>query len=178
MKQKIENRSKIGREPALTGSPSSIDYKLSTNKGFTILFAVLIASILLAIGVAIFEITVRELRLSSIARESQKAIYAADSGTECALYFAIPGSAHGIYSTTTPSTFVCNGQSFPNIGGVGYGATSTFTVSYSALCATISIGTHLLNAQGQVRTIIESRGYSSCDVTDPNRIERAFRVTF
>lgn len=160
----------------------------STQRGFTILFAVLIASVMLAIGIAIFNITVRELRLSSVVRDSQKAIYAADSGAECGLYNSFKLN---LFSTTTSTTFTCNGQTFPlsagsrpstdtaTIGGGGYSATSSFTVTYGTTCALVSIAQHLINpALGQVRTIIESRGYNPCDATSPSRVERVFRLVY
>jgi Tfp pilus assembly protein PilX len=75
-------------------------------RGFTLLYAVLISSVLLAIGIAIFEITVRELRLSSIVRESEYAFYAADAGLECAMksdfkYAGTESAFAGSISTTT-----------------------------------------------------------------------------
>jgi hypothetical protein len=59
------------------------------NRGFALLFAVLITSIMLAVGLAIFNITVKEIILSGEARESSAAFYAADSGVECALYWDV-----------------------------------------------------------------------------------------
>ncbi len=157
----------------------------STQRGFTILFAVLIGSILLAIGLAIFDITVRELRLSSIAREAQLAVYAADSGAECALYWSLPAQGRVTFSTSTPITFYCNGQTLPadvdglTIGGRGYEATSTVRVVYGDGCAEIEIGMHMINPDTQqIRTIVNSRGYNVCDEEDSRRVERAFMVVF
>lgn len=56
-------------------------------RGFTIFFAVLVGSLALAIGLSIYELLVRELELSQVATQSQFAIYAADTGAECALYW-------------------------------------------------------------------------------------------
>ena len=85
-------------------------------KGFAILYAVLVASLLLAIGLAIFNLTIKELLLSSSARESQFAFYAADTGDECALYwdwrntnqFPSFGSA-----PAWPIEITCNGITIP-----------------------------------------------------------------
>ena len=55
--------------------------------GFTIFFAMLVGSLSLAVGLAIYDLTVREIDLSSTATQSQYAIYASDSGAECALYW-------------------------------------------------------------------------------------------
>lgn len=60
---------------------------LIPNSGFTLFYAVLVSSLLLALGLAIFNITYKELILSAGARESATAFYAADSGLECALFW-------------------------------------------------------------------------------------------
>lgn len=80
-------------------------------RGFTLLLAALISSIVLALGTSVFGLVQKELVLSSIGRDSQFAFYAADSAAECALYWDI---RHGIFSTTTaPTEITCNGQTVP-----------------------------------------------------------------
>lgn len=56
-------------------------------KGFTLFYALLVSSLALAIGASIFDITIREIELSTAATQSQYAVYVADSGAECALYW-------------------------------------------------------------------------------------------
>ena len=56
------------------------------NKGFALLFSVLISSLLLTIGLSIFSIALKELAISTASRQSIHAFYAADSGREYALY--------------------------------------------------------------------------------------------
>ena len=58
---------------------------LKQQKGFVILFTILISAIILMIGLGIFSIATRETVLSGTAREAQYAFYAADAGVECAL---------------------------------------------------------------------------------------------
>ncbi len=60
---------------------------LNDSRGFTLFYAVLVSSLLLALGLAIFNITYKELILSAGARESAVAFYAADAGLECALFW-------------------------------------------------------------------------------------------
>ena len=60
--------------------------KLDTQKGFVILFAILISSVILLISVGIFSVAQKEAILSSYSRESQRALYASDSALECALF--------------------------------------------------------------------------------------------
>jgi len=60
--------------------------KFKTNKGFALLFSVLISSLLLTIGLSIFSIALKELAISTNIRQSIHAFYAADSGREYVLY--------------------------------------------------------------------------------------------
>ncbi len=80
-------------------------------KGFTLLMAALVASLVLTLAIAIISIVQKSVALSSIGRESQFAFYAADSGAECALYWDLQ---HELFSTTTdPTEITCNGQTVP-----------------------------------------------------------------
>ncbi|MBP9771847.1 MAG: LamG domain-containing protein [Candidatus Pacebacteria bacterium] len=84
---------------------------LHGNAGFTLFYAVLTASLLLAIGIAIFNITFKELILSSGARESANAFYAADTGLECALYWdlkheSISSPAFGFYGDSLANSLI------------------------------------------------------------------------
>ena len=56
-------------------------------RGFTLLLAALVSSIVLAVGAAIFGIAQKQVLLSAIGRDSQFAFYAADTAAECALYW-------------------------------------------------------------------------------------------
>lgn len=99
-------------------------------RGFTIFFASLVTALALAIGLAIYDLTVRQLDLSSTASQSQYAIYAADTGAECALYLdtkctlanCIGGSVFATSTETDGGTFppssgvVCNNQDVAAVG--------------------------------------------------------------
>ncbi len=58
-----------------------------TTNGFAMLFAVLTASLLLTIGMSIFNISFKELIISTNSKGSQIAFFAADSARECAYYW-------------------------------------------------------------------------------------------
>ena len=148
-------------------------YNLKPNRGFTLLLAVLISGVLLSIGLAIFNITIKELLLSSSGRDSQFAFYAADSGTECALYWEQKG---GGFSTSTASAISCNGLNIPNVGGLGYDTPMVFQFEVDGFCSIVSV----IKSETHPRTKIESKGYNTtCDNTvNPRRIERAIRVTY
>jgi hypothetical protein len=149
--------------------------KLQAKHGFTLLYSVLIASILLAIGLAIFNLTIKEFMLSSLGRESQFAFYAADTGVECALYWDIKKSR---FSTSTISSDAeCNGEPLGDTGGQGYGVASEFTLDFAPdepYCAIVRVTKY----ESPRTTTVESRGYNTCVTTNPRRVERAIRVTY
>ena len=64
-------------------------------RGFTLLIAVVLTSVLLSVGLALLDIALKQVTLSSTARQSQYAFYAADSAMECALYWDQQQNAFG-----------------------------------------------------------------------------------
>jgi hypothetical protein len=60
-----------------------------SKKGFALLIALLITSVVLSVGVVLANITYKQALLSSTSNESLKAFYAADAAMECALYWDI-----------------------------------------------------------------------------------------
>jgi hypothetical protein len=64
--------------------------KYYKNKGYTLLFAVIVSAVVLSVGISILTISRKEFLLSSSARESTYAFYAADSGLECAAFHDMP----------------------------------------------------------------------------------------
>lgn len=60
-------------------------------RGFVLLYAVMTSTIILAVGVSIISIALKQLSISTLSRESQYAFYAANTGAECALYWDFHG---------------------------------------------------------------------------------------
>jgi hypothetical protein len=66
--------------------------KIKENKrGFTLLFAILVSVMVLAVGASIINISLKQVILSGSGRESQFAFYAANTGMECALFWDLNG---------------------------------------------------------------------------------------
>ncbi len=143
----------------------------SMNNGFTLLLAVLITSIVLAISFGLSAFVIRELSISIIGRESQKAIFAADSGIECALYWDF--SQNKFATTSSPQIISCAGSSY-TIGGPG--GVSTFTLNFNnGACAVVEVNKISEPYPG---TRVESKGRSACVAGSSNRVERALRVVY
>src|SRR3989344_7320988 len=89
------------------------NFRKNTQRGFTLLLAALVSSVVLAVGAAIFSIAQKQVTLSALGRDSQFAFYAADTIAECALYWDF---RFEYFATTTPPTVVapdpsCDSQS-------------------------------------------------------------------
>jgi len=112
-----------------------MNHKKTGEKGISIIYAMLVSSVVLAVGTAVASIAAREVTLSSFSRESQAAYFAADAGINCALWYdlKLAGFPLGAFSTTTTQTILCNGRSFLNMGGA---TPSTFTVCFSDSAST------------------------------------------
>ncbi len=162
-------------------------------KGFTVLFSVIVSAIVLAIGISIANITLKQIIISSAGRESQIAFYAADSGAECAMYYDLKNTdIFNLISAPSSDSISCfNNTAEDSIDFDrpidGSAATTTFTIYFkdltsgnqTQLCAKVSVGKHDFNSDGIAdKTIIESRGYNVCDSGNPRQLERGLEITY
>ena len=137
--------------------------KNNYKKGYTLLFSVLVSSLLLAVGISILNISKKEFLLATSARDSSSAFYAADSGIEYALYH------------DSLEDYPISGQPYTVHKKTGNDGDSCFIV---IIRKTITSGTLTIT--------FDSRGYnigwdsvtSQCDENSPKRVERALLLTY
>ena len=139
-----------------------------------------ITGTLLLVSMGVVSLAVRESFLSSAGEESQYAFYAADSGIDCAVYWDVKNpQGYSAFATSTSSTIYCNQDANnpvnplnPNVGG---SSQSVFTMTFlpEPYCATITV-----TKSNDGSTKIESKGYNTCDTTNPRRVERAVRASY
>lgn len=125
-------------------------------KGFTLLYALLMITLVLSVSASVMQIMTKELRLSNFGEVSQIALYAAKSGSDCAVYWAIQGRFD------EGGTITCLG-----VNTVVSPGNSTFSIDFGGNkgCAVVTVDGSL----GEIR----SRGYNtSCSVTSGFRVER------
>lgn len=144
--------------------------------GFTVLLAALVASITLAIGVSIFEITQKQIILSSLGRDSQFAFYTGDTGAECALYWDV---RHGYFGTSTPSgSAVCDNQALDMSGrSTSYPYTISFQFEPGGYCSQVTVKKAATNP----RTVIHADGFSTnCASigTNPRTLQRSVELRY
>jgi hypothetical protein len=195
----------------------------NTESGFTLLFASLVGALVLAVGMAILSITLKQLTLSSAGKATQQSFYSADAGIECALYldrggsslddsnnpncrlgfFYVPSpgatgkyaNAHSCLDDGVPeSNMVCMGKAVGiksvDVAPVTGDVTTTFELSDSPvtpdsgdaathddMCFVTAVTKKTCPDPSVpcATTIIESRGYNTCNVNAVNRFERAIR---
>jgi Tfp pilus assembly protein PilX len=149
--------------------------KRMSQRGFTLLLATLIASLLLLLGAAIAGLARKEVLLSSVGRDSQFAFYAADTGAECALFWDMRYNAFATSSGFT--TAECDGENLGTITFPGLGIPMEFEFEPNGYCARVTVTKNNTNPS----TVIVSRGYSTtCPgvETSPRTLERAVRLTY
>jgi len=164
---------------------------INFKKGYTLLFAVLTAALVLGVAVFILSVSRKQFILATSARDSTYAYYAADSGIECLATQILS------VSTSSNNTIYCNGRQIDFPGGELLGSTpdgfsgnvyripspspypSYIPIPFSQGCANavILMGK---NAAGRDKTIIDSRGYNACTVDGdpaigPRTVERGLR---
>lgn len=158
--------------------------KIQKNKAFTMLFAVILSSIILAIALGVSDVAVKEITFGTSAIDTNNAFFAADTGAECVLYndktttnkFPLAGPATAILCGNTSIT--------PSFTGTGTSASYSFVMaglgSTGRSCVKVSIVKN--NSTPPMKTTVVAKGYNigdaSCDSTNPNRVERELHVDY
>jgi len=149
------------------------------DRGFTVFIAIIVMSTLILVAGGVVSLAVKQSLISVTGRESQYAFYAADTGLECALYWDVQNvSGSSAFATSTGSQIHCNrdANNQGNVWTVGGSVTSVINrINFAPhpYCAIVTV----TKGNGGITTI-ESRGYNTCDSSNPRRVERAVRATY
>lgn len=135
----------------------SYKQKFSSKAGYTLLFAVLVSALVLAIGISILNISKKEFLLSSGARESSIAIYAADSGIECAYYYDTTAVQSNGTTRVDPFTPATNSQN--NLGQISCFNPMSWQTSWLKTDAQHSTSTFSFGKTGSYCTFVQVMKY-------------------
>ncbi len=173
----------------------------NSQKGFTILVAVVTAGILLIIAMSIGGIALKEQMLSIANKDSQIAFYAADSGVECAMYWDQSANgggkfvwANGADGGNNLEPISCNGRDISyslDTGSNQENYSYTFLVpgipvgivsNNQTTCAVVKIlknigDINLGQDQTRMYTTIQSYGYNTC-AASLSRLERGITTNY
>lgn len=148
-------------------------------RGFAMLFTVLIVSLILSIALGISNITLKQTILSSLAKDSQVAFYQADTAVECGMYYDLadrfplgsdPGSVAQEITCGNDGFKIDESQSFRD-----YLVFIQNTSNQVPPCSSI-VFDKVTNA-GTNEAIVQGLGYNTCAVS-PRQVQRALQVTY
>lgn len=83
--------------------------KKKNNKGFVLLFSVMLSSIILAVALGVANIAYKEIRFGTSVKDTNNSFFAADTGAECAL-FNDKSSFSSFPQSGGPTSIQCAGQ--------------------------------------------------------------------
>jgi len=181
--------------------------KNSKQQGFVLLFAVLVSTLVLSVGISVISIALKQVVLSGSGRDSQYAFYAANTGAECATYWDLASSSV-FYTNSNPATKDLNikclgmritdddlpcapaigsdpGWCSSNVGGfyqtkfrIRYDNDGILEAERKPYCADVIVKKEIGADTLVSTTTVTSRGYNTCDATNPRRIERALEFSY
>ena len=157
--------------------------QIKNNRGFVILFAVTLASILLTISLGVSNIALREIKFSTSAKDTNDAFFAADTGTECALFNDKPPTRFPVAGPATPLTCASATPTYSAGSNTGlYSFSVTSLGSGGNSCAKVTVFKDGATDPPYIITTVVSKGYNigdaSCASSNPDRIEREIRVSY
>jgi len=154
--------------------------KIKKNKGFVLLYVVMISSIILVVTLSVGDISFKEIKFGTSAKDTNDAFFSADTGAECALYN--DRSDINAFGEGGANVF-CLDRS---INLKGDSSDWYFTLSglgnESKGCAIVKV--HKENFVEPITTTIISKGYKDGgiieDVCDqgPNTVERQLELNY
>jgi Tfp pilus assembly protein PilX len=147
-------------------------------RGFTLLVAVVLCSVLVSVALALFDISYKQVLLAAAATQSQYAFYNADSALECGLYWDQKQNAFDYSAPLPAASLTCNNQGVTSYvtsqsGGVRTTSFTTTCASGTGSSASITVTKSSTNS-----TSVYANGYNSCDSTDSRRIERSLKAIY
>jgi len=138
--------------------------------GFAILFAVLLASFLVTLGISIFSISLKEIQIATSIRDSQTAYYIADSARECALYWDVK------VENTFPSNIICADNSECNLTPTIKCNGNLVDLKFSLLDKTTTYTTAVIEPFFQASTTSSSTPVANIKITKES-LDNSIRTT-
>lgn len=150
--------------------PQCIKHSFS-RRGFVILFAVTLSAIILSITLGIADIALNEIKFGTSAKDSNEAFFAADTGSECAL-FNDKSTSNSFISSGGTGNVQCLGSSIP----IAESPASVWKFTISGLgnggqgCAKVTV-------DKTSSTKVTSDGYSNCN-SGANSVARELETNY
>lgn len=155
--------------------------KLQTqkNKGFAMLFTVLIISVILSIALGIADLTFKQTILSNLAKNSQLAFYQADSGVECGMYYDVTQGQlpRGTTVAKAPQQITCGNNTATLVTDQSHTDYFLYQEDITGNAPCFSIAFDKTMANGSTKYKVSARGFSTC-LSTPQQVERGLNVSY
>lgn len=154
--------------------------KIKNQKGYAILFTVIIVSAISVITAGLTNTAYKQLVLSSLAKDSQSAFYQADTAADCALYADRVEAFKTPPNIFTVGTWTCGEVDLivTDLGSGSYTLYPTSAISSSLNpCFRIDV-TKDNSASPIIRTSISAKGYNICNVNNLRTVEREIKIDY
>lgn len=153
-----------------------IKFNFKNQKGYAILFTVVIVSAISVITAGLSNVAYKQLILSSLAKDSQAAFYQADTASDCALYAdrvnPLDIIAGGSWSCGTVSLVVATTAN-------GYTINPTAPADTALTpCFRITVTKDSLTEPLYIITTISARGYNMCNLNNLRTVEREIQIKY
>ena len=147
------------------------------NRGFVLLFAIVLSSIVLAVTIGVANVLFQETKFNVSAKDANDAFFAADVGVECALYYDRGTTLNNAFTGT--AVMNCAGNNI-TITTVVPSAVWSFTVKGLGKsgqgCSKVTVDKSV-----SPTTHIVSKGYNNGGATclqDVNSVERQLELNY
>lgn len=149
-------------------------YTRVRSRGFAMLFTVLIVTLILSIAISISTLTLRQTILSSLAKDSQVAFFAADAAVECGLYYDVTVDAFAD-PDNPPAAIDCGYKTLvlDPTSARDYLMYAESNPLLSTSCFSIRIDKVTIPGTN----IVQGRGYNICG-TNPRQVERTLETQY
>jgi hypothetical protein len=147
-------------------------------KGYAILFTVIVISAISVITAGISNAIYKQLVLSSLANDSQKAFYQADTASDCALLFDMEERINyeEQFQNREVFSWECGGFNMevtPDSDGISYSILPTSSVEESQEpCYRIN------TSKDGVTVEILANGYNICNKNNVRTVERQIKISY
>ena len=161
--------------------------KRTTQGGFAIFYTMITMGILLIIMFLISNLVLNQIQFSITLKSSQEALFAANSGLECALYHDIyfakfKTGIQEVDDAVSNRNFTCAGQSFTSSNVSEVADTTTYKSRFEfdvsgQTCVTVEVF-KVRSGNTPQGTLIQSFGQDGCGAGAGQKTERAIRVFY
>ncbi len=153
-------------------------------RGFTLLIAIVLTSLLLIVSFVVANVALKQVALNNVGKSSQYSFYNSDSGTDCAVYWDLTGNQSPFDPATTAGKITCNGQTIttgsqtlpipgtPQTSVIGGASISKFSLNLPNGCVIVTVD------KSAATTSVSSQGYDTCNTALAKRYERGITLKY